>query len=52
MYLIYSIHCESFALSILNAYPSFKESMDGLRGDVLNYLNVYKATSNANTINK
>ncbi len=52
MYLIYSIHCESFALSILNAYPSFKESMDGLRGDVLNYLNVYKGITNAITVNK
>lgn len=52
MYLIYSIHCESSSLSIINAYPTFKECIEQLRSDVIDYLTKYKGIQNAISINK
>ncbi len=52
MYIIYSIHCESFCLSILNAYSSFKDSLEHLRSDVIDFLTNYKGIQNTILVNK
>jgi len=52
MYIVYSIHCESFCLSILNAYSSFKDSIEHLRSDVNDFLINYKGIQDAISVNK